>query len=150
MTVLGFTSISNTDIQSAVQKNTQFLLLARNSSTTEINAQLGDINNNTPAESDPIIQEVLDAGLNNEYIVAETGDDYNAWRLRGPGTAFEKSVKMTMTCKGECTLAGFSIGVNQAPFASMVTELQVSAQLGDTAAKSTQTLGYRYLVPASN
>lgn len=149
MTVLGFSSLSNTGVQSAISRNTQFLMYARNVANTEINGQIGVINNNLPTDTDAIVQTLLDQGEAVELLIADSGatppviDD-----LQTPQSAYTQRVSMTMTCEScPAPMGGFSFGGSGV--AALVATVDSTAQLANTAASSTQTQGYWYLIPSN-
>lgn len=139
MTVLGFTSLKTSGVQSAVSRNTQFLMSARNVANSEINGQLGNINNNSPLATDLIVQSLLDQG--EDTVVAINN-------LQSSQTAYTQAVTMTMTCDScPAPMGGFSFGGGGV--AALIATISSSAELTATSAASSQTQGYWYLIPSN-
>ena len=149
MTVLGFSSLSNTSVQSAISRNTQFLMYARNVANTEINGQLGVINNNLPTATDTVVQNLLDQGEAQTLPIANsTATPPVTAGLQTPQTAYGQIVTMTMTCEScPAPMGGFSFG--SGGVAALVATVDSSATLSNTSATSTQTQGYWYLIPSN-
>lgn len=149
MTTLGLSSIRSTSIQQAIIKNTQFLMSARNTSKTEINGQLDNININAPSADDDIIQDIIDAGANNEFTVADTtAGNSNTTNLTTTQVAYGQKVTMTMNCRAcPAPTGGFSYGIG---VQALTATINSEAALNNTAASSTQEQGFWYLVPAGS
>jgi Tfp pilus assembly protein PilX len=152
MTTLGLSSIRSTGIQQTIIKNTQFLLSARNVAKTEINGQLGAINNNPPSATDAALQFLIDQGVDSELVIADTlGTNTSAARLTTIAVTqqtYGQQVSMTMNCRScPAPMGGFSYGSGIAALTATITS---TAELDSAAAQSTQDQGYWYLVPAVN
>jgi Tfp pilus assembly protein PilX len=149
MTTLGLSSIRSTSIQQAIIKNTQFLMSVRNVAKTEINGQLDTINNNADSAGDPILQTIIDQGVDTVYEVAHTGES-NDSELTTPAylkSTYSQRVTMTMNCRScPAPSGGFSYGLG---IAALTATISSTAALDDSAATSTQEQGYWYLVPAA-
>ncbi len=145
MTVLGFTSLRNTGLQQSIIKNTQFLMYARNVARTEINGQLDVINTNLDTESDPVIQTILDAGINTDFDIAIPG---NPAGLTTSQSAYDQTVTMVMSCEScPAPTGGFSF--SGAGVMALTARIESRAELNSTAAKSEQSQGYWYLIPSN-
>lgn len=150
MTILGFASLRSNEIQSSIIKNVQFLMYSRSAAKSEINGQINVINSNNDTDIDTIIQTLMDIAVNQTHIVADTLTDTDSAGLTAAQSAFGQAVTMRRTCElGTCAPApGYSAALGgSSGTATLTVEITSQAQLGDTAAVSSQTQGFWYLMP---
>jgi hypothetical protein len=149
MTTLGLASIRSTNIERAIIKNTQFLMSARNIATAEINGQLDFINTD-----DSLISRIIpdSIALNTVNSIASTlGTDTDNGGLTSSTaiqTTFDQQVGITKHCRA-CDIpgGGFSLDLS---LAALVGSINSTAQVSNSAATSTQSQGFWYLVPGDN
>ena len=127
-------------------KNTQLAKIAQNIATSEINAQLDDLENDT---ADPVIQAVWNNDIDNTYDV-ETSTIANVG-LKANVDGFEQDLTMTLRNDVEGNPPeGFSIQAEVSLVKTLSIDIQSTAEITNTSATSTQTQGIYYIVPNAN
>lgn len=150
MTILGFASLRSSDIQQSIIKNVQFLMYSRATAKSEINGQIGVINHNSNTLQDDIIQTLMNTDLNDDHVIANTLTDDDSDDLTAHQSAFGQFISMKRTCDpNNCeTAPGYSSALGMGTgVATLTVEITSEAQLGETAAVSSQTQGFWYLMP---
>lgn len=144
VSVLVLSSESETRLESAIVRNTQFKVNAYRVAKSEINAQMQDINANEDADDDYMILQML-------YRDNDTPWDLTEKLMLGPEKgvgAYTQEVSFSMLCNpSDCPEpAGFSMSRNTKVMRARIAS---SARLHDSGAQSAQAQSFWYLLPQS-
>ena len=162
VTLLGLASTSDSRLQLAMARNSQFQTAAHTAALSEINAQIDDINGNAVGQTDQVIVDLLNAtptsttlagvsvssrtlqsgiGNNNQitrFLLTILGSNKNSY-----GSSLilrEPDINVRLPVSGMSLGPGSTIKWRRMEFESM-------AEIEDTGFQSKQVQGFRYLAP---
>lgn len=144
LTLLGLSTLRSTETQQAILKNTQLLKVARNLSTTELNAQIAAINGNAPGARDEIIIRTLDSGVDNIFDISANADTTLNIEFQSTTQGFTRNITTVLTAEPEDALiTRNSLG----KFEMVKIEFTSAVSLDNSSAQSTQIQGINYYKP---
>lgn len=158
MTFLGLGAMSDTNLQLAMVRNSQFQTGVYTAALTEINAQLDDINNNAEADTDQIILDLVQSpttlsdGVESRSLSSQgaQADGHDFDLLLGSVLGDDAQHYATSLSVTEPNANSFLPveGMSLSPDSTvkwLVMEFDSSASITNTGTRSDQIQGFKYL-----
>lgn len=143
VTVAVMATMGGVSHQEVINRNHQFRLSVVTAASSELGAQIRDVNNNDYDQDDPMILDLLSTrGVSRDYELA-IGDSFNPLKNTAPPHIAVSSVSVSGEMAKAVPCPGESIGSTKV----LMGTLQARAELADTGIQSTQKQHFLYCWP---